>query len=148
MNLKMEVSIRHARIEDAEPISLLSDQLGYKSNNNRTLNRLVEILKNKDNCVFVAVDNDKIIGWIHGFYTLRVESDPFVEIGGLVVDKNYRKNGIGKLLVEYIINWCTSKKYRLIRVRCNTIRIESHKFYKNIGFIEKKQQKIFDKQLE
>ncbi len=143
----MKVFIRHAEIEDAEPISQLSDQLGYKSNAKIMHNRLSKILKNEDNCIFIAVYNDKIIGWIHGFYTLRVESDPFVEIGGLIVDENYRKKGIGKLLVEYIFSWSISKKYSQVRVRCNTIRVESHKFYENIGFTEKKQQKIFDKQL-
>ncbi len=143
----MELSIRTAEIKDSEMISELSVQLGYESNNNATYNRLIEILKNDDNRVFVAVDNGKVIGWIHGFYSLRVESDSFVEIGGFVVNKNYRTNGIGKILMEYIIKWAESKNCNKIRVRCNTIRIESHRFFENIGFIINKEQKIFDKKL-
>ncbi len=72
----MKLSLRNAEIKDFEMISKLSDQLGYKSNNSIIKNRLTEILKNNDNCVFLAVDNENIIGWIHGFYSQRVESDP------------------------------------------------------------------------
>lgn len=106
--------------------------------------RLTEILKNADHCVYVVTDNENIMGWIHGCYSLRVESDPFVEIGGLVVDENYRKQGLGKMLVEKIKEWSKSKETLQIRVRCNTLRKASHAFYNSIGFIEKKEQKIFD----
>lgn len=142
----MEITIRNAEISDSESIAELSGQLGYISNNSVTQNRLIEILENKNNCVFVAVSNKTIVGWIHGFYTLRVESDPFIEIGGLVVHENYQKNGIGKTLVEYVIRWSASKYCCKTRVRCNLTRKESHKFYENIGFKENKIQKVFDKE--
>jgi len=143
----MEFSIRPAEIKDSESITGLSIQLGYESNYSVTHKRLKEILKNDDNRVFVAIDNEKVIGWIHGFYTLRIESDSFIEIGGLVVSENYRKSGIGKTLIESVIKWAESRKYNSIRARCNIIRIESHKFYENIGFRINKEQKIFDKKL-
>ncbi|WP_103067991.1 GNAT family N-acetyltransferase [Aquimarina sediminis] len=143
----MEISIENAKVEDAESITELSGQLGYTASVTITQNRLIEILNNKDHCVFMAVNNKNIVGWIHGFYTLRVESDAFVEIGGLVVNENYRNKGIGKLLVEHIIDWSKQKKQSKVRVRCNTIRTESHKFYESIGFIKNKEQKIFDKYL-
>ena len=141
----MSTSTRIARINDVEYITELSHQLGYETTREKTQQRLTEILNNTDNCVFVAVNDAKVIGWIHGFYSLRVESEPFVEIGGLVVDKNYRKKGIGKMLIENIYTWSSLKKCTNIRVRSNIVRKESHQFYKNMGFIELKEQKVFGK---
>ncbi|MES2691672.1 MAG: GNAT family N-acetyltransferase [Bacteroidota bacterium] len=78
----------------------------------------------------------------------RVESDSFVEIGGLVVHEDYRIRGVGKMLVKEVIAWSHSKKSTKIRVRCNTIRKEPHVFYNSIGFIETKEQKIVDMKLD
>lgn len=144
----MNFIIRSAEIKDSESILELARQLGYESDSKAIKNRLSEILKKSDHCVYAALENGKIIGWIHGFYSLRVESDSFVEIGGLVVDADYRKKGIGKLLVEEIIRWAYSKKCKKVRVRCNTVRKETHAFYLKTGFELNKEQKIFDKKLK
>ncbi|WP_294966079.1 GNAT family N-acetyltransferase [uncultured Flavobacterium sp.] len=144
----MEPFLRRAELNDAEFINRLSNQLGYKSTIESTRNSLSEILNHADNCIYVCVDNENIIGWIHGFYSLRVESESFAEIGGLVVDENYRRNGIGKILVEKVIEWTESKKSNKIRVRCNALRKETHVFYNKIGFNETKEQKVFDLSLD
>jgi GNAT superfamily N-acetyltransferase len=136
--------LRQAEFADAEFINKLSNQLGYAGTIEETHNSLCEILNNVDNCVYVILDDENIIGWIHGFYSLRVESGSFVEIGGLIVDENYRRNGIGEILVRKVMEWAHSKKSNKIRVRCNTLRNETHLFYNRIGFAETKEQKVFD----
>ena len=145
---EIEISIRIAEINDSESITELSNQLGYKSKNSDIQERLKIILENAENCVYVAIENGKILGWIHGFYSLRIESEFFVEIGGLVVDENYRKCGIGKKLVDKITDWTKLKNCEKVKVRCNVIRKESHRFYENIGFEINKEQKIFNKHLK
>ncbi|MDI9310479.1 MAG: GNAT family N-acetyltransferase [Limnohabitans sp.] len=105
------------------------------------------LAENKNNILNVAIFKTKIIGWIQGFYTLRLESDSFVEIGDLVVHDEYRNKGVDKLLVESISEWTKNKECETIRVRCNTKRIESHIFYAKINFQLNKEQKIFDKKL-
>lgn len=140
----MHIVIRNAGLNDAKSIAELSDHLGYQSEIAGIKKRLIKLLKNTDNLVLVASENDNIVGWIHGFYSLRVESDPFIEIGGLVVNAHYRKQGIGKLLVDQILKWSDEKKCEKVRVRCNRIRKESHLFYRKIGFEIIKEQKVFD----
>ena len=144
----MELFIREAKVEDFEFINSLTNQLGYETVSEKTKVRLSEIITSNDNCVFIAIVNGIIIGWIHGFYTLRIESDPFVEIGGLVIDHNFRRKGIGKILVQKVIEWTKLKNGSSIRVRCNTIRIESHQFYSYNGFEEIKEQKIFSRSIK
>jgi len=139
--------IRNAKIEDSESITELSNQLGYATLNTDMQNRLEKILQHGENCVYVAAENGQVVGWIHGFFSMRVESDFFVEIGGLVVNENFRKKGIGRKLVDKLIDWARLKNCEKIRVRCNVIRTESHRFYEKIGFEVNKEQKVFNKRL-
>ena len=147
MNKQTVLNVRIANKEDVEAITQLSNQLGYKAISKEIEFRLTSILSLKDNCVFVATEGDLIIGWIHGFYAMRIESAPFVEIGGLVIDENNRRKGIGRILVQHVIEWANHMHVATVRVRCNTIRKEAHQFYHRIGFDELKEQKIFSRKV-
>lgn len=138
------VQIREISEKDAESVATLSTQLGYESNIKETSARIKRINKSNENCAFVALIDDKVLGWIHGFYTLRIESDPFVEIGGLIVDENYRNLKIGKQLIEQVNLWAKKHQVKKLKVRCNIKRAESHRFYEQIGFKENKQQIAFE----
>ena len=129
-------------------VSRLSKQLGYQSFSirNRQSNS-GNSMASADNCAFVALSDEKIIGWIHGFKTVRIETTSFVEIGGLVVDENYRGKGVGKKLVDRIKQWSVEQQVRSLRVRCNTKRAEAHQFYLTLGFSEMKEQKVFGMEL-
>ncbi|MFD2584631.1 GNAT family N-acetyltransferase [Pedobacter vanadiisoli] len=124
------VQIREISEQDTESVAGLSTQLGYESNIKQTSARIKHINNNKENCAYVALLENKVVGWIHGFYTLRIESGPFVEIGGLVVDSAYRNLKIGKQLIESINLWAKKHQVKKLKVRCNINRTESHKFYK------------------
>jgi len=143
----MKMSSRLAELKDAEFITGLCEQLGYKTTVEKIQDRLSEILKNGDHCVFVIPGNENIIGWIHAFYTSRIESGSFVEIGGLIVDSAYRKKGIGRELVKKVIEWADLRKCSKLRVRCNSLRQETHRFYTNLSFLEIKEQKVFELEL-
>ena len=138
------VQIREISEKDAESVATLSTQLGYESNIKQTSARIKRINNSNENCAFVALVDGKVVGWIHGFYTLRIESDPFVEIGGLIVDENYRNLKIGKQLIEHVNLWAKNHQAKKLKVRCNTKRTESHKFYERVGFKENKRQVAFE----
>jgi GNAT superfamily N-acetyltransferase len=140
----MPFAIRVAENSDAGAIARLSEQWGYGSTKEKMLRCLQEVRNNHDHVLYVLCEDDQIIGWIHGIYSLRIECDPFVEIGGLVVDKEHRRLGFGKSLVDKIVEWSLFKKSSLVRVRCNIIRKEANIFYKKTGFHEIKQQNVYD----
>lgn len=143
----MNLSKRQAQLQDATSIAELSIQLGYKSSIAETQARLEEILRHADHCIFVVMNEDTLVAWVHGFVSYRLESNSFVEIGGLVVDENYRRKGIGKLLVQEVMDWSRNNHCLKVRVRCNRVREETHVFYKHLGFEETKEQKVFDLKL-
>jgi len=138
------IAIREINEQDFEEVAKLTGQLNYEVNATETLHRIKAIKSSVVDVAFVAVYNELVVGWIHSFYTIRIESKPFVEIAGLVVDSACRNQNIGKLLIEKATDWAKGHQVTSIRVRCNTIRKESHKFYEHIGFRLTKQQMIYE----
>ena len=143
----MEVTIRPMVTTDAASVTELSNQLGYSNTAEEMVLRIQQMLLPNYNCLFVAACNGLVTGWIHGCHVTRLESGSFAEIGGLVVDQNYRQQGIGKLLVDAVATWAIEKGITKLRVRCNTNRPASHQFYQNLGFALNKEQKVFDKRM-
>jgi len=140
----MEVSVREAMADDAAAIARLSDQMGYAISVPDTLRNLEIIGQHENEIILVALTNNNLVGWIHVFQTTRVESGSFCEIGGLVVDDQFRHLGIGKLLIEKTKAWCVSRGSSNLRVRSNIKRKEAHEFYLRVGFGESKQQRVFE----
>lgn len=143
----MDIILREAALEDAEAMRNLSEQLGYDTTVSETAERLKAVMADEMHCAFVAVADGNVVGWIHGFYTIRIESAPYVEIGGLVVNTNGRGAGVGRKLVEQVMEWSKQRSITKIRVRTNTARHETHQFYQKTGFTETKEQKVFDLKL-
>jgi GNAT superfamily N-acetyltransferase len=135
---------RPALLSDQEAIARLSVQWGYNTSQEEIASELGRIFQHPDHQVIVLQKDGVTTGWIHGIYSLRIASDPFVEIVGLVVDAQYRKMGMGRFLIAEIVKWAKSKNCSHIRVRCQIIRQEANIFYSRIGFRETKQQKVYD----
>ncbi len=145
---QMEILIREATADDATAIAGLSCQLGYPISAEATLQNLQAIFQHNDERVAIALYEAQVVGWIHVFQTTRLESGTFCEIGGLVVDDEHRRSGIGKEMIKYIKQWCIGKGILSLRVRCNIKRTDAHAFYLQSGFHENKQQKVFEMDLK
>ena len=139
----MNIQFRETTLEDAKAIVHLSHQLGHRFTVPETTERLKAIIGNKTNCAFVAVEAGEVTGWIHGFCAIRITSEPFIEIGSLVVDEKARSTGVGSRLIQKVMEWGVQHSILHIRVRTNTARTETHRFYQKLGFTETKEQKIF-----
>jgi GNAT superfamily N-acetyltransferase len=143
----MEISIRQVQLTDAEAIARLSGQLGYPITVAATLQNLGVIISQSNEIVFVAIHEGELVGWIYAFEVTRLESGKFCEIGGLIVDEQYRGKAIGKLLLHEVESWCKARSCFTLRVRSNVKRDDAHRFYTRLGFNETKQQKIFEMKL-
>jgi GNAT superfamily N-acetyltransferase len=139
----MEISLRKINVGDSEEVAQLSKQLGYEVSIEQTKYNITATLENKHCQAYVAIFENKVVGWIFVAHIILIESPAFCEIRGLVVDDKYRRHNIGKLLVEKVKQWCKEKSDKL-RVRCNVKRKDAHTFYEHVGFTEKKEQKVFE----
>jgi GNAT superfamily N-acetyltransferase len=136
----METMIREITREDAEEVNKLSTQLGYPLTVGQTLQNIEAVISSKDHTAFVAVYENKIVGWIGAAHAIMIEVMPHCEINGLVIDQNYRGKGIGKLLIERVSQWAKGEGINTLSLHCNVNRIEARQFYGHIGFKEIKQQ--------
>jgi len=138
------MTIRRAHFEDAAVIAGLATQLGYPNTPAEIATRLRDVLAQPGSAVMVAVDEDgTVIGYGHVFGAHRVDSDPFAEIGVLVVDETRRSRGTGAALVAAMEAWAIEHGYRELRVRSNVVRERAHAFYDRLGFGRVKRQQIF-----
>ena len=140
------VTIRTARDLDNKALSRLSIQLGYPSRPEKCQVLFKDIVSDPDHIVFLAETSEgSIAGYIHVFKTKRLFLDPFSELGGLVVDKEFRGRGIGKALLAAAENWGSENGCFEMRVRSNVLREDAHNFYLDQGYLVNKEQRIFIK---
>jgi GNAT superfamily N-acetyltransferase len=106
------------------------------------------LLASPNDLVLVAESSEGLlVGWTHAFLSQLLESDYRVEIGGLVVDKNFQRHGVGRELIRRIEQWAADHGVKQISVRCKTSRLEAHQFYENLDYRAAKTQTAFRKSL-
>lgn len=109
---------------------------GFSKNFDNDIN--LNFINNQSNFGFVAINNESIIGFasIHIIEKLNRRS---CLIEDVVVDKSERGKGIGKLLIEHLINFSKSKS-------CDKIILNSKEsnipFYNKLGFVQNEIQMI------
>jgi GNAT superfamily N-acetyltransferase len=144
-----EVKIRPATVGDVSDIASLAGQLGYPTAAAQAAERLGPLLANPDQAFFVAeAPEGEVIGWTHVYVTRLVESEPFAELGGFVVEENRRGGGVGKKLLAATENWIREQGVAKFRIRSRVDRAGAHAFYERLGFKVTKDQRIFDKYLD
>lgn len=141
-------SVRHAREQDCGGIARLAAQLGYPTSADEVQRRLQRLLASPSDIVLVAETSEGLlIGWIHAFLSQLLESDYRAEVGGLVVDQNFHRQGVGRELIHQIEHWAAEHGVTQVSVRCRTTRLEAHQFYENLGYCPTKTQIAFRKSL-
>ncbi len=130
----MEITVRPAQKEDCSEITHLTNQLGYPS----TLEKICEImdlvLAHNDHQVFIAENENTIVGYIHLIQSMRIDSNPFVEIAAFIIDESSRSIGVGSSLIRESERWTSGLGIKDIRIRSNIIRQEAHNFFQKRGY--------------
>lgn len=141
--------LRDARLSDAAEIAKLAIELGYPSTPQKVRDRLQTMLRDPRNYIVVAeITGAGLVGWMHVFRQDLVESDPFAEIGGLIVTETYRGQGIGSRLVDAAWQWSLGCGYSRLRVRSRIERERAHHFYDQRGFALDKTQLVLSRHNE
>lgn len=143
----MEITIRPAAVADVVSIADLAGQLGYPTDKDKAAERLVPISSDPGQAFLVAEAGGTVLGWIHVHVTRLVESEPFAELGGFVVDEAHRGRGVGKNLMAAAEEWIRAHGIPKLRVRTRSDRADAHAFYEAQGYALIKQQKIYDKEM-
>jgi GNAT superfamily N-acetyltransferase len=142
-----DVTIRSAQSSDAKAIAEVTKQLGYSTEPTAVAGRLSRLLTRGDQQLLVADHRGRAVGWIHMVITEYIEADAFVVIGGLVVDREYRRQGIGHRLLTRAEEWAAERGCALVRVSSNVKRVEAHGLYERAGYTNLKTQYAFAKRV-
>lgn len=152
----MSIVIRRANVSDAEGILALLEQVEAIHQKGRpdlfrehgtkyTITELFEIMADAERPIFVAVDGEKVVGYIFGIITETKDSTMLVDmktihLDDVCIDENCRKMGIGGLLMEYVTEWARS-------VGCNRMDLDvwefndgARRFYEKYGFVTQKRR--------
>jgi GNAT superfamily N-acetyltransferase len=139
------ITIRPARVADADAVAALAKQLGYDASPDAVADRLTRLLGRHDQRFLVADEGGRAVGWIHMLVSEYVEAEAFVLIGGLVVDSAYRKQGIGRRLLTEAEEWAALQGCAAVRLSSSEKRTEAHAFYQRAGYMKLKTQYAFAK---
>lgn len=139
------MTVRRARVEDAERIGELMRQLGYDAHATEIARRIER--RDGDRAVFVADAGAAALGW-----TAVCVEEGFVEgrqawIEGFVVDERARSGGIGAQLLDAAEAWARRRGCSVMRVQSNVVRERAHGFYERHGYEKIKAQFAFRKPL-
>lgn len=144
--MNSEFKIQEATLNDSKQICILNAIcLDYVYPEEETIKRINYILSNTKDKIFVAKCNNNVIGYIHGSAYETTFSDSLKNIITLVVDKRYRRHGVGQRLIDAIERWAKSDLCSGVRLVSSFNRIDAHKLYSRCGYINKKNQKNFIK---
>lgn len=141
-------TLRVARPSDAEDVAKLTAQLGYDVTASSVAERLSRILSRVDQRVLVAEVDRRLVGWVHIAIFEFVESGAFAVIGGLVVESNFRRKGLGRGLMNAAEEWATQQGCSIVRLWSSAARTSSHQFYEGLGYRNIKTQYSFLKLLD
>jgi GNAT superfamily N-acetyltransferase len=134
--------------DDAEAVSVLLGELGYAVVP-AEVRRRASVLEPGRHGLFVAeADAGTLRGWVHVGARETLLAPPQAEILGLVVAAGGRGRGTGRSLVDRALRWAREHGFATVRVSSNTARIESHPFYRRLGFVCGKHSAIYHRSSE
>lgn len=141
-----DIRIRKATLEDSNIIYKLNcEQMGYDNGLEKTVLRLAYLMNNPNHRIYVAEIHNQVVGYVHGNNHDLTYSDPLKNIMGLAVKEDYKRRGIGHLLLNEIEKWAKKDGALGVRLVSGESRTGSHAFYEACGYECKKNQKNYIK---
>ena len=108
---------------------------------------LSEYLKYDDNSksyeIIVLKEKDEIVGTVT-MYKLDLFTfsfQPTIELFNVAVKKKYRRQNLGRILINYVIDYAKENGYKTIHFTCLESEKEVHEFYESCGFVKAESRK-------
>ncbi len=146
----MDLLIRKAITNDSKDICrLINDdlQFGLDVKPDVISVQIEQMNANGNYFVRVAVCGNQIVGFIAAYKTLILEMpNEYVRIIGLAVKKGFRREGIGRQLVDEVVQYANQNNAAYIALNTPPKAEEDHIFYGAMGF--EKKSVCFSKNLQ
>jgi diamine N-acetyltransferase len=147
----VDLIIRKANIGDYDIINKLywqSDCFHYnnepyiyeKTDEGCRTKEYIESLLNEEKNILIALETEKeIIGFLYAYEETKGhlpfhKKRKYIVIDNIVIDENYRNNGYGEKLLDYIIEYAKNGKYNDILLNVYRFNENAIKLYEKKGF--------------
>lgn len=134
------VTIRYANETDVADITSLMSELGYETTESEVTSRLSKLRSNPDYHTLVAEMDNQVVGLLGLHIGLAYEfNECYGRVICLVVNQQYRKNGIGQQLIARAKEIVIEQEGSAITLNSGNRadREDAHNFYLKNGFVAK-----------
>lgn len=131
------ITIRTATLSDVPAMLPLIEQLGYPTTQDILERRFKAFISYEGYGVAVACHNTDVVGFIAWSQSQLFISDKRrIHIEGLVVDNQYRGQGVGKKLMTFVERMAEKYSPIIVDLTSGLRRAKdgSHEFYKTLGY--------------
>lgn len=144
--IKMDIQIRKCEITDAKAIYELNlRELGYDYPYDKTVEKLLQLLKSDKDKILVALIGNAVVGYVHANDYDVIYAPHMKNIMGIAVSGCCKKKGIGRALLSTVENWARKSGAHGVRLVSGSARTGAHEFYRHCGYTGDKQQINFKK---
>lgn len=129
------VAVRSARLDDANQLARLFEQLGHPQAECGLRGQLANVLADPRAGVLVAEDGEVLVGAATYFFVpVAHDTRPWCRITTLVVDEAHRGRGIGRMLVAVAEAAARDAACSRIEATSALHRADAHRFYEGLGY--------------
>jgi GNAT superfamily N-acetyltransferase len=136
----MNIDIQEAKEQNLPTIIDLYKQLDTSDSEQLSIEEAIQMFRKintyPDYKLYVAVKDGQIVGT---FTLLIMDSlahrgKPSGIVEDVVVDEQWRGKGIGKLMMQFAMNYCRRAGCTKLALSSNMKRLAAHQFYESLGF--------------
>lgn len=121
---------------DSKDIILYKELIDNCFGNSNPIKKYQEYVQKNDYKIWVIKEDDRIIGsvtqYLIDLFTFNFQ--PCLMLFNVAVHEDYRNKGVGKYLLNFVINKARKKGYKSISLTCLDSAYPAHKLYESIGF--------------
>ena len=137
------LAFRVAKIDDIDTLcellfELFSQEVEFTPNKEVQQKALKTIISDENiGDIYVATINEKVVAMVNILYTISTALGTKVAIfEDFIVDKNYRNQGIGENLIDFVFEDLKAKNFSRITLLTDNDNLKAHKFYEKKGFVK------------
>lgn len=131
------MEIREIKRDELPQLSRLYEQLVDETVDINVLCHAYDEIENDPHCLLIGVyEGDHLVATasLTRCFDLTGDTRCYYSMENFVVDRNYRRKGVGTRLMAYLEEYVKAHNGRYINFTSSVAREEAHSFYSSVGY--------------